>query len=217
MDVYGGISMAITGETDCDLESARDVLEQRISGYSLVEGVVSVDQEQLHVMVSGETLDVTLATPLFASYKVEFAKVLSTAQGSPGATGRWLVSRADPIVHFQVSDPSEFTAGDVLAAHLDAAGYQRSITVTLNDASASTFAELTGSMVGQQLAIIVDGSVASAPIVNERISGGQVQLAGLDWGQAAWLATALNTAPLPCTLTLTELTALAPTGTQSER
>ncbi|GAA2907751.1 hypothetical protein GCM10010517_74180 [Streptosporangium fragile] len=57
------------------------------------------------------------------------------------------------------------------------------IQVTLNPADAAAFGELTGRLAREssprnQLAIVIDGKVVSAPVVEEPIPGGEVQISG---------------------------------------
>ncbi|MFC7648581.1 hypothetical protein ACFQX6_55165 [Streptosporangium lutulentum] len=66
-------------------------------------------------------------------------------------------------------------------AGVDPGTGQWSIMVTLSRADAVMFAELTGRLVAEpsprnQLAILIDGKVVSAPIILEPITGGKVQI-----------------------------------------
>ena len=55
--------------------------------------------------------------------------------------------------------------------------------MTLTDAAADDFADVTGRLSSvqpplNQLAIVLNGAVVSAPAVNERITGGELQISG---------------------------------------
>lgn len=52
------------------------------------------------------------------------------------------------------------------------------VQVGLTPAGAAAFADLTGRNVGKQVAIVVDGALVSAPIVQAPITGGAVQISG---------------------------------------
>lgn len=57
---------------------------------------------------------------------------------------------------------------------------------------------MTSANIGQQIAIVIDGEVVSAPIVNEPILGGSVQISGgFGEGEAQELAIILQSAALP--------------------
>jgi hypothetical protein len=50
------------------------------------------------------------------------------------------------------------------------------VLLDFDRAGAETFAELTGRIVGRKLAIVVNGEVKSAPIINSRINGGRASI-----------------------------------------
>ena len=50
------------------------------------------------------------------------------------------------------------------------------INFTLNSEGARIFGDFTGANVGKRLAIVLDGKVYSAPVINERIGGGSGQI-----------------------------------------
>lgn len=52
------------------------------------------------------------------------------------------------------------------------------ITFTLNAEGAQIFGDFTGKSVGKRLAVVLDGKVYSAPVINERIGGGSGQISG---------------------------------------
>ena len=52
------------------------------------------------------------------------------------------------------------------------------INFSLNSEGARIFGDFTGSNVGKRLAIVLDGKVYSAPVINERIGGGSGQISG---------------------------------------
>jgi len=52
------------------------------------------------------------------------------------------------------------------------------INFSLNSEGAQIFGDFTGKNVGNHLAIVLDGEVYSAPVINERIGGGSGQISG---------------------------------------
>jgi len=71
------------------------------------------------------------------------------------------------------------------------------INFTLNAEGAEIFGDFTGSNVGNRLAVVLDGKVYTAPVINERIGGGSGQISG-DYTvmQAKDLAIALRSGAL---------------------
>ncbi len=69
------------------------------------------------------------------------------------------------------------------------------VNVVLPAPLREAMAELTAANLGKPLPIRVDGRVVSAPLVHEPITGGQVQIAGVDQAEAERIAAALQTCP----------------------
>lgn len=69
------------------------------------------------------------------------------------------------------------------------------VNIDLDDDATPAFADLSAELVGtqQQLAILVDALVISAPVINAAVTDGKVQIAGpADGAEARKLATALE-------------------------
>lgn len=74
------------------------------------------------------------------------------------------------------------------------------------------FASLTEKNVGKRLAILLDNQLVSAPVVQEKISGGTAQITGnFTLEEAKNLAIQLNAGALPVPLTLIEERTVGPT------
>ncbi|WP_037290325.1 protein translocase subunit SecD [Saccharibacillus sacchari] len=74
------------------------------------------------------------------------------------------------------------------------------IAIELNDAS--KFADVTGRLIGQPLAIFLDDELLSAPSVNQRITGGTAQITGnFTREEAQNLRDTINLGALPLKLT----------------
>ena len=66
------------------------------------------------------------------------------------------------------------------------------VNIVLPAALRDALAELTAANIGKALPIRVDGRVVSEPHVNEPISGGQLQISGVDQADADRIAAALQ-------------------------
>jgi protein-export membrane protein SecD len=72
------------------------------------------------------------------------------------------------------------------------------VSVEFNSQGTAEFAKITGENVKRRLAIILDGVVSSAPVIQERISGGRAQITGsFTQPEAHDLAIVLRTSELP--------------------
>jgi len=71
------------------------------------------------------------------------------------------------------------------------------INFTLNGQGAKIFGDFTGKYVGKRMAVVLDNDVYSAPVINERIGGGRVQISGhFKLSEAHDLAIALRSGAL---------------------
>ncbi len=86
------------------------------------------------------------------------------------------------------------------------------VELSLNSRGGKLFEELTGANVGRQLAIVLDGTVYSAPVIRERIGGGRASITGnFDVKEARDLAIVLRAGALPAPVTLAEERTVGPT------
>lgn len=92
------------------------------------------------------------------------------------------------------------------------------VTLKFNSVGANKFAELTGSNVGRQMAIVLDKVVKSAPSIRDRIAGGSAVITlggGRDrnktMDEAKMISTALRAGALPASLEQLEERRVGPT------
>ncbi|MEK6682693.1 MAG: protein translocase subunit SecD [Nitrospirota bacterium] len=79
------------------------------------------------------------------------------------------------------------------------------ISLTLNSQGARLFERVTAENVNKRLAIILDGNVYSAPVINERISGGKALITGsFSDAEAVDLAIVLRAGALPAPVHILE-------------
>ena len=71
------------------------------------------------------------------------------------------------------------------------------INFSLNGQGAKIFGDFTGKYIGKRMAVVLDNEVYSAPVINERIGGGHVQISGrFQLSEAHDLAIALRSGAL---------------------
>jgi len=86
------------------------------------------------------------------------------------------------------------------------------VELLLNPRGARLFEELTAANVGRQLAIVLDKTVYSAPVIRERIAGGRASITGnFDLRDARDLAIVLRAGALPAPVSLAEERTVGPT------
>jgi len=85
------------------------------------------------------------------------------------------------------------------------------VSLELNPRGAQLFDSLTGANVGRRLAIVLDNTVYSAPVIRERISGGSASIEGnFDIKEARDLAIVLRAGALPAPVTIAEERTVGP-------
>lgn len=85
------------------------------------------------------------------------------------------------------------------------------VELVLNDRGARLFEKITGENVGRRLAIILDSTVYSAPVIREKIGGGRASITGsFDIKEARDLAIVLRAGALPAPVTIAEERTVGP-------
>ncbi len=85
------------------------------------------------------------------------------------------------------------------------------VSIKFNQQGASDFERITGENVKKHMAIILDGTVHSAPVIQERISGGQAQITGsFTIDEAKDLAIVLRAGALPAPVNILEERTVGP-------
>lgn len=85
------------------------------------------------------------------------------------------------------------------------------VSIDFNAEGARRFDQITGANVGKRMAIVLDDTVYSAPVIRERISGGSAQISGsFDEQEATDLAIVLRAGSLPAPVTILENRTVGP-------
>ena len=85
------------------------------------------------------------------------------------------------------------------------------VSLKFNTEGAKLFDEATAANIGKQIAIVLDGIVISAPVVQQRISGGEAQITGsISTAEANRLAIMLRAGALPVSVEVLENRSVGP-------
>jgi len=196
------------------MEGLRDVIDRRVNLFGVREPVVQIQGERLIVELAGiqkpaEAIKMIGETPYleFKEQKENFEeileknrKVFETQEGQ---------GIEDPF------QPTPLTGKYLKKAELgfdQTATYKPLILLQFNDEGAKIFEEFTEKNVGKILAIYIDGMPISAPVVQEKISGGKAQITGqFTIDEAKSLARNLNAGALPVPIKLISQQSVGPT------
>lgn len=94
-----------------------------------------------------------------------------------------------------------------------------SVSMSMNAEGANIWARMTKENIGKQIAIVLDGTVYSYPVVNSEISGGNSEISGnFDVEEATDLANVLKSGKLPAPATIVQEQVVGPSlGAESIR
>ncbi len=88
---------------------------------------------------------------------------------------------------------------------------QPEVNLNFSASAAAKFARITGANVGRRLAIVLDGRVASAPVIQNKISGGRATISGtFSDDEARDLRVVLEAGALPAPLKIIEERTVGP-------
>jgi len=218
LDLSGGshliykadVAAVPSGQVSDSMEALRDVIERRVNLFGVSEPIVQVQhggfvsggEEQLIVDLPGVT-DVKKAVALLGQtplleFKVEAPKgVLQDA-----------VVGKDGTVNVDLN--SQFVATELTGRYLQKASLEFDtntreprVSLQFDDTGTKLFAQITKDNIGKQVAIYLDGSIISAPIVREEIPNGQAVISGkFTPAEAKTFVGRLNSGALPVPITL---------------
>ncbi len=165
---------------------------------------ITVDVSKLHVPVEQLTPTLPPATPTTAGPTPTLA---GTATPAPGVTPSPTATTAPPVYY------ALMTGADLSSASVtrDTVG-NYVIDFTLKDPGKTVFADYTTKHVGEYLAIVLDGTIISAPSVNSAITQGSGEITGnFTYDSANQLAIQLRYGSLPVPLKVVQSQAVGAT------
>jgi preprotein translocase subunit SecD len=112
-----------------------------------------------------------------------------------------------------VNKTPELTGGVITnaQAQIDPNTSSPIVTMEMNSEGATEWARITGANVGKRMAIILDGSVYSAPNINGKIPGGRSQIEGMaNMEEAKLLEIVLKAGALPAPVKIIEERTVGP-------
>lgn len=187
LDLAGGVS--ITYEADESNPSAEDMrdtvykLQQRVSAYSTEAEVYQEGSNRINVEIPG----------------VYNAEEMLETLGNPGTIEFY--EMADEGMSL-VLDGNDIIDAQAVSITNTYGNNEYAVRVTFNSDGADKFEETTARNVGNPIYIMYDGSIISAPVVRQTISGGYCEITGnFTYESANSLATSIRLGVLKLTLT----------------
>lgn len=197
LDLSGGMHVTleadmrdiIPSDRSSALESVREVIERRVNLFGVSEPIVQSSRSQDHYRIIVElpgVTDVEKATSLIGqTAKLEFRELIGTTSAA---------------LSFETTKSVDLTGKDLRRARVDFSQETGEPVVGIEFTPEGTkkFADITTRLVGKHLAIFLDGTPITAPIVQTPITQGSgVISGGFSRDEAKTLALQLNAGALP--------------------
>lgn len=181
------------------LESLQQVIERRVNLFGVSEPNVS--------LTSFEGKDrIVVELPGIKDTNQAIALIGKTAQLTFLQLDNELLAEASDSANIeQALIPTDLTGANLKNADVSFSEVNAEPVVVLNftDEGEQKFADLTEANVGSPLPIALDNEIVSAPIVQEKITGGTAQITGnFSLDEAKQLAIQLNAGALPVSIQL---------------
>jgi len=206
LDIQGGLSVILTAQetsstavTDDVMDRAELIVRNRVDRLGASESTIQRQgADSILVQLPGVKNAQEALDALGTTGQLEIRDVIST-DATTGA----------PVLG------DVLLTGDVITdatIDTDPSTGQLQVNVTFNSEGTQTWGEITSARVGKQIAIVLDGVVQSAPVVNEPILGGSTAISGdFTPEDAKKLRTVLQTGALPVSLEFSESRVVGPT------
>ena len=186
------------------LANIRTIIENRINQYGVAEPVIQTQgSDRIVVEIPGVTNEQDVRRLIGSTGRLDFVEV-------PPERAQEVVAGARIPEGLRV-----VFSGDKIAtamAGVDDIG-QRAVNFTLTGEGAQIFGDYTSDHVGEQFAIVLDGSVISAPVIRSAITGGEGQISGgfTSLTEVNELVTVLRYGALPNAIEEVSFSKISPT------
>lgn len=174
------------------ISQAIETIRNRLDQFGLAEPIVARQgSEKILVQLAGiktaedeqrarELISRSAKLELMAVDEDRFARVNSMGKSDAASYGDVILEDVNnPSIKYLVREIPILDGGMLTDANV---GFDQNnrplITFKLNAEGAQIFGDFTAKSVGKRLAVVLDGKVYSAPVINERIGGGSGQISG---------------------------------------
>ncbi len=223
LDLQGGVHLLYQAdlsnieekEKSNAMAGLRDVIERRVNFFGVKEPMVQVQGERLIVELAGvvdpeEAIRQIGKTPFLEFRELKPEEEVNKIKAKQEELKGKKPEEFQNIENWQLAFEEPFKPTNLTGRYLkkaklsfDQTTYKPLVSLEFNDEGAKIFEELTEKNVGKQLAIYIDNSLISAPVVQEKISGGKAQISGrFTVREAKELARNLNAGALPVPIKL---------------
>jgi len=220
LDIRGGLSVILTAKPapgqqlkSSDMDRAELIVRNRIDKLGASEtSIQRQGNDSILVQIPGIKNAEEALKVLGSTGQLEFVDVASITDTATVAALTGTTAEGTRLVP---GTYKPFMTGEVVksaSVGQNSTTAKIEVSITMDAAGTKTWADYTTKNVGKQVAIVLDGVVKTAPVVNEPITGGQTAISGSFTAEEAKnLKTVLETGALPVTLEPVETRIVGPT------
>lgn len=219
LDIQGGLSVILTAEdtevtpvTVAAMDRAELIVRNRVDGLGVREASIQRQgADSLLVQIPGIRDAEQALEVLGSTGQLEFVDVESITD--PDALAA--VRANDPSVQLPEGSYTPFMTGEVVRSAgvgQDPTTGQIEVTLSMDSEGTRIWREYTAANIGRQVAIVLDRTVQSAPVIQSAIPDGQTSITGnFTVEDARNLKAVLETGALPVSLVFSESRVVGPT------
>ncbi|MDQ3089847.1 MAG: protein translocase subunit SecD [bacterium] len=212
LDLVGGTELIYKADTskvddvNGAMESLREVIERRVNVFGVSEPIIQTENAGLISGNKDERLIVELPGVSEIDKAIKLIGETPTLEFKLAAPGASEIIAANPEATLEeLFVPTGLTGRFLSRAQVnfDPNNGSPIVGLNFNDEGKNLFAQITRDHKGEILAIILDGSVISAPVIQAEITNGQAQITGgFSPEEAKALVRNLNYGALPVPIEL---------------
>lgn len=231
LDLQGGLSVILTAQptasspiTNEAMARATTIVQNRVDKLGASEASVQRQgNDSILIQLPGVKNAQEALKVLGSTGQLEFVDVASITDSATVAAIQNMrtntAAKDRPQVKAGTYQPigapgAPLTGGVIKTAAVgtDSRTGQIVVNVTFDPKGTKTWADYTAANIGKQVAIVLDGVVQSAPVVQSAIPDGQTQISGsFTAATAKYLSTVLETGALPVSLKPSDTRVVGPT------
>jgi len=209
LDLAGGLSITYQTvkeePTPEELSDTRYKLQLRVDNYSTEAAVYQEGTNRINVDIPGVSDAEKILRELGQAGSIYFVHGNGNLEYDEKTRTIVLARSMEEI---QADGEVVLTGSDIAKAEAlmqraqNGVGNEYVVSLSLNEQGTAKFATATRNSIGKQIAIVYDGEVISAPVVNSAITDGNAIINGMDdFDEANKLASTIRIGALPLELT----------------
>lgn len=229
LDLQGGMHLVLEVDTaklppgsdpSDAVDRALEIIRNRIDTFGVSEPIIQKQGKDKIVVQLPGLKDPSRAKHLIGStalleFRLVDSERLDDAEAGKIPKGYEILEDEEGKKLLVKKDP-ELTGDTLVNAWVDSGGRggimsQTVVSLEFNKLGARKFAKVTGAHINEQLAIVLDGKVRSAPVIRSRIDGGRAQIEGnFSLEEARDLKIILRAGALPAPVRIIEERTVGP-------